>query len=180
LSLEEHIPQQQRTQLIEWVLQYLTLIAAIAVAGIYFCQLRTMQGQLTESRDSSNFVQAIALAGLLQNDGDRLARTCVIKLKNKPYDSWSHDENGDAAKVCASFSLIGALLKEFMSEKPEMIELFAKGWSATIRTVHPIVKPHIDRMQRDLGDQYWQSFDWLHVQAEKYPANKGLGVEDSF
>ena len=59
------------------VVQAITAMAIIATLGVYYFQLRTMQMQLTSSRDASVAQNILAVVNFLQTEDVRVARTIV-------------------------------------------------------------------------------------------------------
>jgi hypothetical protein len=192
ISLEEHPrPLIQPSNFnffgapwIQWAsfwIQWATLIVGALVLCVYYRQMKAMMGQLETmkqqfaaaqqqvriSRNSATFDHVITLVGFLQGNEVRAARGRVIKdLDRKSYSAWSKDDLDDASTVCSSYSAVGYVLMELMKNEPDVINVFAAGWSPSILRCYEILEPHVREMRRQAGQEYWEGFDWLRDRAK--------------
>lgn len=145
-------------------IQILIAVALIATFIVFLRQLCTMSKQLETDRKTAEVQNILTIAGFLQVEDVRMARTQVIQnLENINYDQWSESQKQAASKVCSSYATAGIILKTKMVPLAPIIE----NWGPSIRRCYGILKPHIDAMKKPDkgGSEFWSAFDWLYEQA---------------
>jgi hypothetical protein len=143
-------------------------VAIVATLGVYFRQLRTMQCQLTATRESSVAQNILAVVNFLQAEDVRAARTIVRRqLRSKPMNEWSEQEREAASRVCATYDVAAVLLRE----KLVPLGPFVENWGPSIADCHQILLPFIEKMQEPTksGPNYWDDFGWLYAQVAAQP-----------
>lgn len=157
-------------------IQFLGTVVLVLTLYFYYGQLRTMSQQLLAARQQIDITRQgasgqniLALANFLQAEDVRAARTLTFQvLAKKHFTDWDDDERREAAKVCSTYGVAGAILKTGVIPG----EPFFENWGASIRRSFEILLPLVREMQKpeNAGSNYWSSFEWLYSQVkEKYP-----------
>lgn len=163
-------------QIIGIIIQFIGIIVLVLTLYFYYSQLRTMSQQLLAARQQlditrqgANGQNILALANFLQAEDVRTARTLTFRvLVKKHFTTWDEQERREAAKVCSTYGVAGAILKTGVIPS----EPFLENWGASIRRSFEILLPLIREMQKpeNAGPNYWSTFEWLYLQVkEKYP-----------
>jgi hypothetical protein len=77
-------------------------------AIVYFHQLRVMQKSVQTMQETLRAQNLTGLIEYLQQPDVRKARSTVIeKLNEKPYNTWTEEEKGDASTACAAYGVAG-------------------------------------------------------------------------
>jgi hypothetical protein len=130
-------------------------------------QLKVMQNQLEENRKSSTSQNLLTLIDFLQSKEVREARERVMKrLQYIDYEKWTEKDKVFASTVASSYGSAGVILQTGALELSPII----KSWGYSIKKSYEILKPHIEEMREVAGDGYWSAFDWLMekvIEAEK-------------
>lgn len=159
-------------ELASLIIQLVVGIAIVATFGVYYRQLRTMQGQLTATRDSSVAQNILAVVNFLQAEEVRSARTIVRKdLRSKSMESWDEGECQAASRVCSTYDVAAVLLRE----KLVPLGPFVENWGPSIKDCYQILLPYIRTMQAPThsGPTYWNDFQWLYEQVQAKASDGG-------
>jgi hypothetical protein len=155
--------QMSTYELASLIIQGTVGVAVVATFVVYFHQLRTMQNQLSATRESSVAQNILAVVNFLQAEDVRAARTIVRReLRSKAMEDWNESEREAASRVCATYDVAAVLLRE----KLVPLGPFVENWGPSIADCHQILLPFIRKMQEpaNSGPSYWDDFGWLYAQ----------------
>lgn len=160
--------------------QEIQIIVQIAgIAGLLITlymqrqQLRLMGIQLEQVRQSTTAGHILSLLGIMEAEDIRAATNIVhTRLHNKHFTEWKEEEVRAAAKICATYTNAGTVLKSGLVPIQPIIE----NWGNRLRLVYQILEPFIRDMQRSekVGSLYWADFDWLYQQTLEAETEKQL------
>jgi hypothetical protein len=115
---------------------------------------------------------SIELLKYLQQEQIQSARRQVItRLRGKPLDQLNDEDSAAAGTVCASYDQAGVLIKRGIVDKT----MFLHTWGASIVVTRFILSSFIEQRRQEMGATYYEHFDWLRDQAQKY--HKRVGSE---
>ena len=125
-----------------------------------------MAVQIREMRRATYAAAFKAVYDMLQTDDVRGARRIVLgTLANKSMESWTEEERQVAEKVCSSYDTVGIMVRNDMVP----VDVVADSWSDSLRRTWRVLSPLVIsyRVQRN-SQEYWDDYEWLANQAEKY------------
>src|SRR5438552_12042568 len=157
-----------RYECLSLLVQTVVGIAIVGTFVVYYLQLRTMQRQLTTTRDQLDSVRdasraqnILSVINFLQSEDVRSARTIVRRdLRGKPMAEWDNLEQQAASRVCSTYDIAGILLREGLVP----LAPFLDNWGPSIRDCYVVLLPYIRKMQlpEHSGPSYWNDFGWLY------------------
>ncbi len=158
----------------QFIVQITGTAAFFITLGINYLQLRKMAEQVAAMRRGSDAQQILSVLSFIESDEVRAARTVVYTtLHRKHFREWTESESQAAARMCASFATVGAIVKSGVIPVEPLLE----GWEPSLRRCYQILEPFLREMQKpeNGGPQYWTGFDWLHGQLDR-PGSKAQNL----
>jgi hypothetical protein len=90
--------------------------------------------------------------------------TVLIKLRDKPFSEWSEEETQTAARVCASYDLLGHALRSGFSSR----KFFIRPGASSISRTYETLRPYIEHVSSQSKAEYWPSYKWLYCKAKRW------------
>lgn len=146
-----------------------SLIAAIAGATSSVIMFITVIILLVQAREvkRATYSQSFkSIYDILQPDDVRNARKFVLdELKDRSYQSWSNEDKQIAEIVCNTYDCVGIMIKSGMIP----VHVVADNWGDSLRKTWKILN-HMVIDYRTLRNsiEFWNDYQWLANQAEKY------------
>ena len=147
-------------------LSILSLLVALATMFIYLTQANEMKKQnfqLTKGNEANSYKTAV---DILQSDATREARGIVLgNLRDKEYKDWTKAEIQAAEKVCQTYDSVAIMIRGGFLP----VERIADSWGDSLRRTYSILSPLINdyRTKRN-SNEYWDDFEWLASEANRF------------
>lgn len=136
-----------------WAQVIATLFVGSTFIVNYF-QLRTMN-------KASEAQSVLSLISFLNTSGNHLARKHVLStLREKKYEDWDETDKAAASKVCSSYDTAGLLIRDGTVKGTPILT----NWGPSILHCFMILSPFITDLRKNMGNQYWDDFEWMHNQ----------------
>jgi len=144
---------------------FINLATLIALIALIISVLIAIH-QIIEMRLATYATAFNIVMGILQTDKRRNERKLVMEiLSKKPMESWSLEDISAAENVCQSYDTAGIMIRNKMLP----VNIIADSWGNSIRTTWKILAPFIEqRREKNNSTEYWDDFEWLAKQANKY------------
>ncbi len=139
----------------DWIAQLLLVMVAVLAAWF--------------GRNQLILFERFEMLKYIQGTEAREARHCVLAtLADVPYAKWTTEQKFQASTVCASYDIIGFLIRSRGWFPSVRGRFFTKGWATSIVRTHEILEPFIEERQIQNGGNVWEDYDWLYKQALRY------------
>ena len=153
-------------QKVQSIAQIISAVVLLVTLSIYYLQLRTMTEQVAAMQRGADAQHLLSLVSIIESEEMRLAREVVYTtLHRKHFSEWAESEIRAASRVCASFAIVGRVLRSGIVP----VEPILEGWETSLRRSYQILESYLREMQKpeNGGPEYWIGFDWLHSQLDR-------------
>jgi hypothetical protein len=101
----------------------------------------------------------------LQGQDVRKARSTVFTvLAKKEVSAWSSEELFDASTACASYDVVGRLLKQ-KSPRSQVRVFLVESWAPSVIGSYRILAPFIQDRRTAHGTDYLAGLEWLYKES---------------
>lgn len=149
--------------------EWLPIVSNVAIAAtfvIYMLQWKTMVRQLRASQDASRGQNLLALIEFLQRPDLVSARGHLVSLENTNWECWNPSDRKEVERALAGYDIAAILLKEEGVQRS--LNVVLENWGHSIRKCFQIASPYIEDVRLKRSAKYWDDFQWLVVEANKF------------
>jgi hypothetical protein len=158
--------QTQREEALKWA-KYSTWAAFVSSASVFasIVVLLLQVKKLTAATAAQSFFSA---AERLQDESLRKDRSYLFGLRDSetPASGW---EISRVERVCHNYDVVGIMVRDKMLPKNLIID----SWGYSLYSSWPIVKPLIEKYRETRGPNFWDDYERLSKEAEKYAVKRG-------